>query len=39
MMTLASLIARMFVFASVAAVLVLSGLAAIPMPGPGGCCP
>jgi len=38
-MTTASLIARIFVFASIAAVWVLSGLLALPMPGPGGCCP
>jgi hypothetical protein len=39
MMTHASLIARIFVFASIAAIWVLSGvLAATPITGPGGCC-
>jgi hypothetical protein len=38
-MTAPSLIARIFVFASVAAVWVLSGvLATLPTSGPGGCC-
>ena len=39
-MTRASLIARIFVFASIAAVWVFSGvLATLPTSGPGGCCP